>query len=56
MEVVGDEEKSALFTMLKAMLEFRLEERMSAETALESKWMKEWALPELEKMKEYIHR
>lgn len=51
MEVVGDEEKIALFTMLKAMLAFRPEERISAEKALEAEWMKEWALPETEKMK-----
>lgn len=52
MEVIEEEEKAALFTMLKAMLAFRPEERLTAEEVLESKWMKEWALPEIEKMKE----
>ena len=51
MEVVGDEEKAALFVMLKAMMAFTPGERSTAEEILESEWMRKWALPELERMK-----
>ncbi|PGH23273.1 hypothetical protein AJ80_02689 [Polytolypa hystricis UAMH7299] len=51
MEEVGNEEKAALFTMLKTMLVFIPGERLTAEEALEAQWMKEWALPELERMR-----
>lgn len=51
MEVVGGEEKAALFDMLRSMLAFKPEDRISADDALECKWMKEWGLPETEKMK-----
>lgn len=51
MEEVGNEEKAALFAILKGMLAFRPRERLTAEEVLESGWMKEWALPELEKMR-----
>ncbi|KAI9932288.1 hypothetical protein ASPWEDRAFT_51039 [Aspergillus wentii DTO 134E9] len=50
MEELGDEEKYALLGMLKAMLMFRPEERLTAAEVLESKWMKEWGFPELERM------
>lgn len=52
MEGIEDEEKAALFTMLKSMLAFRPEERSTAEEALTSKWMEDWAFPELERMKQ----
>lgn len=48
---IEDEEKASLFTMLKSMLAFRPEERLTVEEVLASKWMEEWSLPELERMK-----
>ena len=51
MEEVGAEEKTALLTMFKSMLAYRPEEQLTAKAALESAWIKEWGLPELEKMK-----
>ncbi|KAF3481304.1 uncharacterized protein GIQ15_04063 [Arthroderma uncinatum] len=48
MEKIGDAEKAALFNMLKEMLAFRPNERLTSAEALNSKWMQEWALPELE--------
>ena len=52
MEVMGDKEKDALSTMLKAMLRYRPSERPTAREVMESEWMEEWALPEVERMKE----
>lgn len=49
MQEIEDEEKAVLFAMLKAMLAFRPEERLTAAEVLRSRWMKDWALPELEK-------
>ena len=50
MEKVGEQEKTALFTLLRSMTAFRPCERCNAEQVLQSEWMKTWALPELEKM------
>ncbi|PGH16620.1 hypothetical protein AJ80_05122 [Polytolypa hystricis UAMH7299] len=52
MEEIGNEEKAALLTMLKGMLVFEPGERLTVEQVMESKWIKEWALPELEKIRE----
>ena len=52
MEEIGDEEKAALLSMLKAMLAFRPEERLTAKDVLKCQWVKDWALPELERMRE----
>lgn len=51
MELVGQEERSALLAILRAMLAFRPEKRLTAEEALNSRWMKECAVPEFERMK-----
>lgn len=51
MEEVGEEEKAALFVMLKAMIAFRPGERLTTEEILQSEWMRKWALPELERMR-----
>lgn len=47
MELVGDEEKIALLSMLRAMLAFFPEERPTAASLLECEWMVKWALPDL---------
>ena len=39
----------ALETLLKSMLAFKPEDRPTAQQILESKWMTNWASPELEK-------
>lgn len=48
MEELGEEEKEALFKMLKSMLTFKPGERITAQEVLESEWMRNWALPDLE--------
>ncbi|KAI1201950.1 kinase-like protein [Nemania serpens] len=47
MESIGDEEKSALLSMLRAMLAFIPEERPTAASLLDCEWMVKWALPDL---------
>lgn len=49
MELISEDEKDALFEMIKGMLRFRPCERMTAPQVLESRWMREWALPEAKK-------
>ncbi|KAM5353882.1 hypothetical protein ACJ41O_000532 [Fusarium nematophilum] len=49
MEEVSEEEKEAFIEMMKRMIVFRPEDRASARELLESRWMKQWALPELRK-------
>jgi serine/threonine-protein kinase SRPK3 len=51
MEEVSEEEKAALLNMLKAMMTFKPGDRMTVKQIVESKWMKEWALPELSRLK-----
>lgn len=46
-EKVGDQEKLALLSMLRAMLAFVPEERPTAESLLTCEWMMKWALPDL---------
>lgn len=45
MDDVGEDEKTALFAMLKAMLAFRPDGRLTAAEILETEWMRKWALP-----------
>lgn len=52
LEVIGEEEKVALFSILRSMLAFKPKERATVKDILESKWMKEWALPDLEQVRE----
>ncbi|OQD61597.1 hypothetical protein PENPOL_c016G04662 [Penicillium polonicum] len=50
---VGDEmtenEKSAFLDLMRRMLQFRPEERLTAEEVLSSEWMVKWALPDYER-------
>ena len=47
----GTEEMLALLSMLRLMLAFRPEERTTATTILNSKWMTTWGLPTFEKIR-----
>ena len=49
-EEVGEEEKAAFLDMIKAMMAFKPEERMTIRQVKKSKWMKKWALPEIHKL------
>jgi serine/threonine-protein kinase SRPK3 len=51
MEEIGEEEKAALFDMLKAMLAFEPGKRITVDQVKESEWMTKWTLPELGKLK-----
>jgi serine/threonine protein kinase len=53
MEAMEDEEKEAFFTMLRSMLMYRPEERVTAQEVLKSDWMVRWAIPEYEKIREH---
>ncbi|CEJ60084.1 hypothetical protein PMG11_08671 [Penicillium brasilianum] len=53
MEAMGDEEKGAFFLMLRSMLVFRPEGRVTAQQVLESEWMARWALPEYERVRKH---
>ncbi|KAF4952574.1 hypothetical protein FGADI_6645 [Fusarium gaditjirri] len=46
---LDDEESRAFLDMIKGMLRFRPEERMTADQVLRSEWMSKWALPLAEK-------
>ncbi|KAI1019906.1 hypothetical protein LB504_009454 [Fusarium proliferatum] len=48
-ERLDDEECRAFLDLIKGMLRFRPEERMTAEQLLRSEWMSKWALPLAEK-------
>ncbi|RAH71180.1 kinase-like protein [Aspergillus aculeatinus CBS 121060] len=50
MPVLGDDERDAIFDMLRPMLAFRPEERCTTKQILESEWMVKWALPAYEKI------
>lgn len=52
MPKVSSEERDAIIEMLRPMLAFQPEDRCTAAQVLQSRWMKEWALPEYEKMLE----
>lgn len=49
MEAMGEEERNALFQMVKGMLVFRPEDRLSVRQVLQTDWMRKWAIPEAEK-------
>lgn len=51
-EEVSEEEKIALFAMLKPMIAYNSQERPTAQQILESEWMDKWALPDLRDMQE----
>ena len=48
METMDDEERDALFKMIRWMLRYRPEERPSAEQVLDTSWMRNWGLPAYE--------
>lgn len=48
MEEMSKKEEEALKGMMRSMLVFRPEERVSMAEVMDSAWMKEWALPDLE--------
>ncbi|RAH43562.1 uncharacterized protein BO95DRAFT_393856 [Aspergillus brunneoviolaceus CBS 621.78] len=50
MPVLGDDERDAIFDMLRPMLAFRPEERCTTKQTLESEWMVKWALPAYEQI------
>ncbi|KAF5619481.1 kinase domain protein [Fusarium sp. NRRL 52700] len=48
-EQMDNDESHAFLAMIKGMLRFRPEERMTADQVLRSEWMRKWALPLAEK-------
>ncbi|KAF5019605.1 hypothetical protein F66182_8391 [Fusarium sp. NRRL 66182] len=50
MKPMSEEEKEAFIDMMKRIITFRPEERITAKELLETRWMKKWALPELRKL------
>ncbi|WAO90915.1 Protein kinase domain-containing protein [Fusarium falciforme] len=49
MKTMSENEKEAFIEMMKQMITFRPEDRASARELLESRWMRQWALPEVRK-------
>ncbi|KAM0811674.1 putative Kinase domain-containing protein [Seiridium cardinale] len=49
LEVIGEEERDALFEMIRGMLVFRPGDRLSASRVMQTDWMKKWAVPEAKK-------
>lgn len=52
-EPMADEEKKAFLLMIRSMLKYRPEDRATAKEVLESEWMKRWAIPEYDKIREH---
>jgi serine/threonine-protein kinase SRPK3 len=50
MAEMSEGEKHDFLDLMRLMLEFRPEDRISAKEVLESAWMKKWANPVLESM------
>ncbi|TWU71525.1 hypothetical protein ED733_003219 [Metarhizium rileyi] len=50
MGLFSDEEKAALLVLLRGMLKFHPDDRLSVDDVLKSKWMVKWALPEFERI------
>lgn len=46
--VFGEEETHAILDLMREMLKFRPEERLTMDQVLRSEWMVKWALPQLE--------
>lgn len=46
--VFGEEETQAILDLMRGMLKFRPEERLTVHQVLKSEWMVKWAIPELE--------
>lgn len=49
-----EEEMAAIFKLMRRMLVFRPEDRLTAQEVLQSGWMAKWALPEFYKTLETI--
>ncbi|KAJ5544949.1 kinase-like domain-containing protein [Penicillium sp. DV-2018c] len=49
MQHMGEVEKGALLSMIRAMLAFRPEERATVDEVLRCEWMQRWALPEFDR-------
>lgn len=49
MGVFGDEETRAILRLIRQMFKFRPQERPTIEEVLESDWMVNWVLPDLER-------
>lgn len=45
--VFGEEETHAILDLMKRMLKFRPEERLTIDQVLRSEWMVKWALPQV---------
>jgi len=45
MGVFGEEETRAILELMRGMLRFKPEERMTIQEVLRSEWMTKWALP-----------
>ncbi|KAG9206227.1 hypothetical protein G6514_004950 [Epicoccum nigrum] len=52
MATMDDEEKQAFLELMGSMLKYRPEDRISAQQALESRWMQNWAKPAFESMED----
>ena len=51
MVIFEQDEKDALFAMLRSMLSYKPEDRITATEVLGSEWMTKWAMPEYEKVR-----
>jgi serine/threonine-protein kinase SRPK3 len=49
MKMVDEEERDALFEMMRGMLGFQPGDRPSAKQVLDTAWMSKWAIPEYDK-------
>ena len=49
MEMIGEDERKAIFEMVKGMLKFSPSQRLTAQQVLETEWMRKWAIPEAER-------
>ena len=47
-------EKAVFFDMLKPMFSFRPDDRPTTKQIFESEWMRKWALPEYEKIRDEV--
>ncbi|KZF19149.1 kinase domain protein [Xylona heveae TC161] len=54
MKEFEEAEETEFLSMLQAMMAFRPEDRPSAKEVMQFEWMREWALPELDKMDYFI--
>lgn len=49
MGLFGEEEIEAILKLMRGMLRFRPEDRLTIDDVVRSEWMVKWALPELER-------